>query len=427
MKPWILLLICSPLLAWTETLPRQLDLETAERLAMEHAPLLRAARARTEALEAVPGELRTLARPRLQAEAGASFDGNPNSFGGGSGGDRESWQAGLRLDVPISSFGRVPARLRSAEAAAAEAAFLEIRDQSTLRLAVREAFFRAQFADQAVKVQSAAVEVLTVQVQDNEARLEAGAITRLPLLQSRVALENGRTALLRARRDRALAVESLRTLLGLPYPPGAGPDDIQLPETWPDLAFTPRDTEDALTLALARRPEFLALEEALRAQEAMREFARLALRPDVSGFATAGVENERFGEDAVRDTWMVGVQFVLPLYDAGQRDSRVRQAEAQLRSLQAQRDQLVLDVENDLRQSLTGLSLAEALAEASATLVEQAEEALRLSMEAQANGRATQLEVSVAELDRTQARLEALRAEQDQLQAKARILFVIGE
>lgn len=409
-------------------LPLHLDLETAERLALAHSPLIREATARREGLEAETRDIQSLGLPRLNAEAGVSYDGNPVGGGPEGGADNESWRAGLRLDVPISSFGRVRSRLDQARAASAAAAWDARRVRNELRFAIRELYLATQLADRAVQVQERSVEVLAQQVEDNEMRLNAGAITRLPVMQSQVALANARTALLRAQRDRALSVEALRATIGLPYPPGTGPEDLRFPEAWPDFPPVESEWQNAMALAEEARPEFFALQNEMEALRFAREVADFSRRPDLGGFVTAGFENERFGgDDDIRETWMFGVQFSLPLYDGGQRPARLAQFDARKRELGARIDAFRLGVETEIREALTELQLALALKEAGDVLVEQAAEALRLAREAQANGRATQLDVSTAELDLTRARLERHAAQHDTYRARARLLYVVGE
>ncbi len=413
-----------------ETLPVHIDLEEAERLAMLHSPLLRQADANVAILESEYGEVRASGLPRLQAEADASYDGNPNTGGGNGdfgGSDNESWRAGLRLDVPLTSFGRLDARLAQIDANARAAEWGADRVRRELRLRVRESYLRAKLAVEAVRVQKLSVEVLEKQWMENQSRQEAGFITRLPVLQSRVAYENGRTALLRAERDRKLAVEALRAGVGLPYPEGKGPEDIRLSDDWPTFALDDMDLRAAREAAELTRPEFLALEEERLAAEAARRLADFTRRPDFSAFATAGFENDRFSDDdGVREAWMLGVQFSVPLYDGGARNSRITRAEAVLREIESRRDQLWQQIETDLRDAWSELELADAVLESVDVTEEQAGEALRLAREAQANGRATQLEVSTAELDLTRARLERIAAEHDRLRAQSRWLYVIG-
>lgn len=422
-----LLLFLTSTTVLAQTLPLRLDLELAEQLALEHSPLLREAAARELRLRLATDQIRSTTRPRLDATGSASYDGNP-SFGGPDGGaDNESWRAGLNLSVPIYSFGRIESLLEQADSSA-RAATRDLQfNRSELRFATRERYLQALLLDHTVRVQEESLLVLERQVLDNETRLEAGRITRLPLLQSRVALENGRTALLRARRDRTLAIEALRRAIGLPYPPGTGPDDVVLQGDWPSIPGSDMSLEEAADIAAAARSDLLRLAEERRSLEAERQVVRYTRRPQFDGFVNAGFENDRFGDEGVRESWIFGVQFVMPLFDGGDRSSRIAQIDARLEELLSREDQLRLQIDTQLREAYTEISLAEALLAASEGLVEQASEALRLATEAQANGRATQLDVSQAELDLTRARLEQQAAQHDLLRARARILFVIGE
>ena len=410
-------------------LPSVLDLEAAEQLALAHNPLIRQFQARAEALAGDLRVTRAQGRPVFSAEADAGYDGNPNQRGDFGASDNESWRAGLRLNVPISSFGRLQTQLDAVEFRGEAATLQADHVRREVLRQLREAYLLARLREQIVHVQEASVKLLEAQWRENEARNEAGAITRLPVLQARVALENARTALLRAERDAEASRDRLRSVLGIPFSADAEDrEGYRLSESWPVFPASALEFDVARERAREQRADFLALDAQIQAADASLVMARRSRSPSLGGFATAGVENDRFGDgDGAEEFWMLGLQFSWQFYDLGDRAGRVTRAEAELEEIRARRDEMLLALDADLRDALREHDLAVSVLERVSITEEQAEEALRLAREAHENGRATQLEVSNAELELTRARLEATTAVHDRLRALVRLQYVMGQ
>ncbi len=432
MRALLLILLASFATVRGQELPAVLDLATAEALALRHNPSFAEIQARlfaaTSRMDAVVAE----SLPLLRVLADASYDDRVSDGGGGMGGggsfsDPEYWNAEIRADVPLLSSGRLDARKEQTASLVLAEAEQGKATAALVRLAVRQAFLRAQLATHQVAVQQSSLDLLRKQAEDNQRRHEAGILPRLALLQARVAVENALPEVQRADRERRLAVDALLAAMGLSLPSGGKAADVRLDEAWPRLPEPAESLEDCLRLARNGRAELRALDAELAAARATAEYEKRLGYPDFDGFARYGVDNNGFeeGED-VRTGWMVGVTFSVNLYDAGRVGSKVREAEARQAEILARRARRWLEIESGIRESWSARELAMALSQTADARVGLAEETLKLAVESQANGRATQLDVLQADLGLTRARLDRLAAEHDRLRAHADLAYAVG-
>jgi multidrug efflux system outer membrane protein len=157
-----------------------------------------------------------------------------------------------------------------------------------------------------------------------EKRLKAGVATNLELLQADTLLQTVRAELANLERSRELAKNALDLLVGampesLPAPRALGEQNIML------------DLEPGIpSEVLTRRPDILAAEQNLIAENANIGAARAAFFPTITltgAFGTASDElSGLFGSGS--RTWNFLPQLVLPIFDGGRRQSNLNLAEA---------------------------------------------------------------------------------------------------
>ncbi|MGH8729986.1 MAG: efflux transporter outer membrane subunit [Burkholderiales bacterium] len=155
-------------------------------------------------------------------------------------------------------------------------------------------------------------------------RLQAGVATNLELLQADTLLQTVRAELANLERQRELAKNGLDLLVGnmpegLPAPRSLNAQDVML-----DLQ--PGIPSEVLT----RRPDILAAEQNLIAENANIGAARAAFFPTITltgGFGRAS-EDLRGLTDGGARAWNFLPQITLPIFDGGRRQSNLDLAEA---------------------------------------------------------------------------------------------------
>ena len=201
---------------------------------------------------------------------------------------------------------------------------------------------------------------------------EAGAVSALDLHQSQTLLESARADVARYRTFVAQDENALALVAGAPVPAELLP--ATLTDSVSALAELPAGVPSDV---LARRPDILQAERALRAANASIGAARAAFFPSISLTAAAGTASSTLGGlfDGGSGTWSFMPQIRIPIFEAGR-------LQASLDVAEVQRDINVAQYEKAIQSAFR--EVADALAE-HATLAEQLDARRRL-VEATAAG-----------------------------------------
>lgn len=312
----------------------------------------------------------------------------------------------LSLDYNLFTFGLRPARIRAAEE---QLRFDQLdfeRISEELRLSVSTDYYNLQQADESVRIERSAVTNAQASLRDAQALEQAGVGTRFDVLQAQVQLAQAQQRLTEALNQQRIRRRQLATRLGIADEPVnlATADPVEIAGLW-NLAL-----EESIVRAFQNRAE---LEQQLAQRNASQQRRRAALaqrRPQVSvsanyntnysldNTATGFNDNEDF-----TDTYTLGANLRLNLYDGGAARARARQEEANIAIAETnfanRRNQIRFEVEqaySTLQSSLENIQTA-------TVALEQAREALRLARLRFQAGVGTQTEVINAEDDLTQA------------------------
>lgn len=434
---WLLLFLGAGALAAAAAPPAERDgalhftLQSAIEYALQHNHAIEKETQRIRRETGVVVEVRALFLPSAGLDGRfEQVDNNrlPN-FGGTPFGSQSNWALNIEVRQQIYAGGRNQARLQGQEAILkATQAGLEAIVQQVV-LDVREHFFRVLFADSEIIVQAESVQLLEEELRDVRSRFEAGRLSEFNVLRAEVALANGRVPLIRARNHARLAREELARVLSLP--PSAFGSEAPPLEVVGEFEYQPIATDLTALLVYARenRPELEALRYQITAREKQLKLAQRTLWPDLSVFAGYGVEND-FTSSSLGQTnrgWIAGVRGQWPIFDGFAARGRRIQATADLRETNLTRDQLVLDIEVEVRRALSELREADELVAASLKVVGQAEESVRLARARFDVGSGTQLDVLDSQVALTEARTNKVRALFDYSLAKARLQRATGQ
>jgi outer membrane protein TolC len=246
-----------------------------------------------------------------------------------------------------------------------------------------------------ITVQEQNVALLEEQLATTRNRFEAGSVSQFEVLRSEVSVANAKPALIRARNAYRNAIEALRAALG--YQSQLPSDLKKIPEFSGELVFTPvtYDLESALAAAKAKRPELQRLDQIAKARESGVVNARSGYKPELYVTGGYGGRKSNLSNSAADtlDGWTVGIEGSWAVFDGNRTRGKVAQARAQLNQARLGLDEQTLAIEVEVRRAISALQEAAELAGAAEKVVEQADEALRLSDVRYSNGAATQLDV----------------------------------
>jgi len=391
----------------TFDVPPALNLQYALAFALDNNFAIRQAKERIRQQDGVIVEVRSARIPNVSSSASYARNADEVSTNGLD----YSWGVNITARQIVYSGGGVAASIRSQELAR-EAAVLAMQAVvNDVLLGVRTQFYAVLVSRERIQVQEQGVELRRRQLQDVKNRYEAGTVSNFEVLRAEVALANAQPALISARNAFRQAIDDLRQIIG--FVTVSQPNLTRIPQFVGTLDFQPMQPDLAAALASARelRPELRRLRLLEASAEESVKARRSGLLPSVSLFGSYDWRRAPVSSpNSVRDGWTAGVQADWDIFDGRATAGRVAQAKSVLAQTRLSTADLQLAIDVEVRRAISSLQEATELVEASAKVVEQAEEAVRLAEARFGAGTATQLDVLTAQTDLTDARLNQLEA-----------------
>jgi len=423
------------------TLDAVIDLAEArsEQIAIAQYGVARAAageqRARSERMPQLSGAAsydRT-----LKSEFAGLFSGDSADGGAGGGdfsdlpfGQPNAFRLNLGFSQALYAGGRIDAqqRLAAVGRSVADSSLKAARAQ--LVLDATQAFYDAALTDRLVAIAEASLQQAEAIVAQVELSYRAGRAPELEWLRARVARDNQRPNVIRAKANRTFAYLRLKQLLEIPSPQAvtvtAELDDatIETPARFASqLALVA--AAPAGQTALGRVPveqaasAVKAREEALRIAQSQRR-PYVALHSAFGEVAYAGLP----GFNDWRTNWTVGASVQIPLFTGGRIKAEETSAGADLGEARARQKLAVEIAEAETEAALALLEAAVATWQASAGTVEQAARAYDIADLRYREGISTQLELLDARLVLQLAQVNRAQAARDMQVSRARVALL---
>jgi len=206
-------------------------------------------------------------------------------------------------------------------------------------------YIEALRADEAVKARQADIDLSQQLLKLAKDRRVAGIATGLDVTREEVQLENNKQRLLVSQNELESARLGLIRALGISFEVR-----VTLTDELKFVPVEPQRTEEALMTARAQRLE-------LKAQENRQRLAALSLSSVAGERLPALSLNGDYGwigvkpEDALA-TRSIGLMFSIPIFDGGQRESRISETRSRVRQesirMKDVSDQVTLEVRNAL-------------------------------------------------------------------------------
>jgi outer membrane protein len=396
-----------------------LSLDDALKLAARNHPLVRDARASVEAARARIDQSKAGLYPQLSGDA--SYSRSTSS--------RNSLSFGLSANQLIWDFNRTA---RGVDAAKANARAEEENEKSTyldLALGVRTLYFSARAQKALITVARETLANQERHFQQISGFIEVGTRPAIDLAQTKTDMANARVQLVNAEADYESTKAALNRAIGVE---GSLEYDVE------DRAIGMIEGEDAalealLAEAVKTRPELAAIDQRMRAQEAVLSSIRARYWPTLFASASAN-ESGRAIDERVFDAdgegfdfeARVGVVLSWSIFEGGAVRAQVRESEASLEQLRAQADALRQEVRLELSQVRAALRGAKAALGASDEAVESARVRLTLAEGRYETGVGNIIELADAQLALTAAEAQRVQADFNLATARARLIKALG-
>ena len=297
---------------------------------------------------------------------------------GGDAPTTESFTAGVGItEFELDLFGRV----RSLSQAALQQYFAQEEARRSAQLALIAEVANAYLALAADQEQLRVVQLTLTTREEFHAltqkRYEFGAVSALDVSQSRTQVEAARADVARFSGQAAQTANALQLLVGAPV--GADLLPQSFGESVTGLAPLPAGLPSAVLL---RRPDVLAAEHRLRADNANIGAARAAFFPSIKLTGSVGSASDELSGlfDAGTGVWLFAPQVNLPIFEGGRLRANLDVARADRDIALAQYERAI---QAGFREVADALALTATLAEQRAArqaTVDAATEADRLAL-----------------------------------------------
>ncbi len=309
--------------------------------------------------------------------------------------------------------------LKAASSSAGASRANEAAAQADIAEQVRITYLRLFEARAGISIAEASVEQLRKQVQDAQARYNAGTITKADLLRFQTAEANAQQQKIQATTQAQTARQLLLTLLARnPEDPAlefVEPVDIERQAAVPEGS----SSDELINRALQNRPEVQRAQKDAEAARANGQARTFELLPEVDVQAAySNVHGQIFQPE---NSFFVGVVANWPFWTWGTKwyaaQGAQRQADAAGAQLQGTRKQVAYDVAS----KLSVLDSQFVVVQVAQTAIASAEEAYRVTS-AQVNaGTATTTDLLDAQSALTTAKLNLARAQYERTIARVQL------
>tara|TARA_S200000501_G_scaffold371209_1_gene413816 strand:- start:707 stop:2230 length:1524 start_codon:yes stop_codon:yes gene_type:complete len=258
-------------------------------------------------------------------------------------------------------------------------------------------YFLIQASMQDIKISKKAIEISKVSLKEAENRYKAGIGNKLELLESKTQL--GRELILLERRIGKLNFHQndLGIILNLKTK-----FRIKEDENPKILGFWNLNKEKSFLLALKNRNDLKIKEKNILINQKKAQSILSEKKPTLSIYNTyslstykgeSGVENPNYENTINSNSNKVGLEFDLNLFDGGLIKQNFNSLKSKEKELKAELNEKRLEIDNELKNALINLNIAESSIIISYEQVKSANESLNISLKRLEAGLTTQREI----------------------------------
>lgn len=368
-------------------------------------------------------------RPGISsASAGTPVTGTSTTSAGiGTGGNGsifsnsyDYWQFGVNASQLIYDFGQTYEKYKSAKLNAESQRLTEQTTRLDILLNVRKAYFNARASKELVDVAKETLDDQNKHLVQVQGMVQVGTQPPIALAQQKASVANAVVQLITAQNNYETSKAQLNQAAGL----AQGTEyDVSDEDTGP-IADEDQPLEALVAKAIAARPEIATLVRQREAQQATLASAKGTYGPSIG--ATAGISEIGENLEGLTPNWNVGVGATWYLFQGGLTKGLVRQAEAQIDSVDAQKSLEELQVRLDVDSARLAVRAAKATIGAVDDALTSAREQLRLAEQRYSTGVGNIIELTDAQVAYTTAAAQVVQARYGLASARAQLLAALG-
>ncbi len=423
---FLFFLLAWPASAQQQEMPPQgkpLTLDQCTAIALRYHPSLRANQAVIEASKARVEQ--ALASYYPQISFGATYTYSSANFSAASrSGDRnwnfyDFYSFGPSLTQNIYDFGRTAnnVAINRENMKASEEDLIAAKQLVVVN--VKQAFFGVLQTLRLIEVAEEVVKQDKQRLEQAQGFYQAGTRPKIDVTKAEVDLANAELNLIRAKNNYQLARVTLNNTMGLRESLTFAIEDAM------DIKAVSIPLEEMLRLSYTQRPELQQLRAKQRSLEATVRLADSTYYPTLSGNASYLFRGDKI-DDLYWDL-LFGATLNIPLFSGFSSANQIAEARANLKNLQAQEENLKLNIRLEAEQAFLSLKEADERIRVTEKAVGQAKENFDLASGRYQVGVGFPLEVTDAEVALANARANHIQALYDYKVAEARIEKAMGK
>jgi len=389
--------------------PISLTLEEAERRALQNHPQLQAVQLASAAAKEAVRETRSAYYPTAfgSVTGATALDGSRIAAGGLNNPiiyDR--FATGVSVGQLVTDFGRTRALVRSTSLNA-DARAQDVDDERTLvLLEVDRAYFAVLRAQAVERVSQATVDARQLVLDQVTALAQGNLRSGLDVSFANVNLSSARLQLVQAENDTQRAFATLAVALGEPPAASYAVSDRPLPPA------PPVDSAALVNDALQLRPDVLAARLSARSAAAFADAEGSLYRPSIAAVGAAGVTP--YHQTGIEDRYAAAaVNINVPILTGGLFGARHAEAALRARAVAERLRDMENQVRRDVQVAWLNARTSFQRLDLTRQLSEQASGSLDLAQSRYDLGLGSIVELSQAQLNKTQADLEGAAASYD--------------
>ncbi len=382
--------------------PSTLSLEQAIQLGVTYNPQIASAAEGVNVADAQIMQAVSHLMPRVDVNTARVTPLHPTLFQS----PETIWQTTFTFTQPIYTGGALTAGVKAAHSFRAGAVGAYERTQEVTAFGVRAAYYGVLTAEEAVSVAQQVVDSANETLRVARLRYEAGVAPQFDVLSAEARVARQDQALIAAKVARDIAWATLSTVMGVPIPAGTQlttPRPVTQPEA---------DLEALRAEAQGNRPDLAAAKGQVAVARAKLAIAKSAKQPTVAlnaNYSLLPSTTVSFGDpptDIVvsQNTGSVALAASWSLFNAGQVEGEVRQAQAELAQANDAVTGLEQQIDLEVTSAYTSVAAAQAQVAAAQKEVAQAQEAFRVATIRYEEGVGTSVEILTAQADLADAK-----------------------
>ncbi len=325
---------------------------------------------------------------------------------------------GVSVSQVLDFSGMIRTGTHAAQANAQSANLMVTGTRNDVVMQTKMAYYDMLRSQEMLAVAEEAMRNAVTRKHTAESLVETGIASKVDTIRADAAISAAQQSVINATNAIQVTKSIINRMMGMDV---NAPLELVKPA---DQAVTLGSYETYLTEALNNRPELaIAGKNALLAK-LNHKLAGRDMSPSVVLSATAKVDAaERAHQDSNAS---VALTVSVPVFDGGQRSGRLEQAKAGIRSAATAEEDTKAAITLQVRVAYVHVQNASEKLTTASKGLEQATESLRLSRARYAEGMASQVELSDAELAFTQAQSNLVNARYDQLSSQVELDRAVG-